>query len=102
MTSESQNRAPVPRAPPSMTKRYSSIGKNRPAGQRRAAEYGAPWNSSSPKPRRVLHETWPVFMKKEKQNPTKELYRQMRALTCDELWENEVARFDRAAPRERE
>ncbi len=40
-------------------------------------------------------------MKKEDGNPTKELYRQLRALTCEQLWDEEVARFNRATPRER-
>ena len=31
----------------------------------------------------------------------KELYRQLRALSREELWKNEVPRFDRAPPRER-
>lgn len=31
----------------------------------------------------------------------KELYRQLRALPCDRLWNEEVARFDRASPEER-
>jgi 23S rRNA G2445 N2-methylase RlmL len=40
-------------------------------------------------------------MKKHKANPAKELYKQMRLLTCDQLWDEEVMRFDRATPRER-
>ncbi len=40
-------------------------------------------------------------MKKDNGNPTKELYQQLRMLTCDELWDKEVTRFNRAAPRER-
>ena len=31
----------------------------------------------------------------------KELYRELRGLTCDQLWNNEVARFNRASPKER-
>jgi SAM-dependent methyltransferase len=49
-------------------------------------------------------ETCPLseaFVKKEKANPAKELYRQIRVLTCDQLWDDEVTRFDRATPRER-
>jgi 23S rRNA G2445 N2-methylase RlmL len=34
-------------------------------------------------------------------NPSKELYRQLRALPWEQLWTGEVARFDRATPRER-
>ena len=30
-----------------------------------------------------------------------ELYRQLRGLSCEQLWQEEVARFDRASPRER-
>ncbi len=37
---------------------------------------------------------------KEK-NPNKELYNQLRALSCGQLWEIEVARFDKATPQER-
>ena len=40
-------------------------------------------------------------MKKEKANPAKELYKQMRVLTCKQLWDDEVMRFDRATPQER-
>ncbi len=40
-------------------------------------------------------------MKKEKANPAKELYKRLRELTCDQLWDEEVVRFDRALPRER-
>jgi 23S rRNA G2445 N2-methylase RlmL len=40
-------------------------------------------------------------MKKEKTNPAKELYKQLRLLGCDQLWDEEVMRFDRASPRER-
>lgn len=40
-------------------------------------------------------------MKREETNPDKELYRQLRGLDCEQLWEDEVARFDQAAPRER-
>jgi precorrin-6B methylase 2 len=38
--------------------------------------------------------------KNEEGNRDKELYRQLRALSCDQLWE-EIARFDRAPPEER-
>ncbi len=31
----------------------------------------------------------------------KELYRELRGLTCDQLWNDEVARFNRATPKER-
>ena len=31
----------------------------------------------------------------------KELYRQLRVLSCEKLWDDEVARFDRSAPKER-
>ena len=34
-------------------------------------------------------------------NTSKELYRQMRAMQWEPLWKEEVARFDRASPRER-
>ncbi len=34
-------------------------------------------------------------------NASKELYRQLRAMPWDQLWNEEVARFDRAQPRER-
>ncbi len=34
-------------------------------------------------------------------NTTKELYRELRALPWEQLWQEEVPRFDRAAPRER-
>jgi predicted RNA methylase len=40
-------------------------------------------------------------MKSGEQNPDKELYRQLRALSCEELWEDEVPAFDRASPGER-
>src|SRR5687767_13392122 len=40
-------------------------------------------------------------MKREEQNPDKALYRQLRTLTCEQLWEGEVPRFDRATPEER-
>ena len=33
--------------------------------------------------------------------PGKELYRQLRALSCAELWNTEVPRFNAASPRER-
>lgn len=32
----------------------------------------------------------------------KDLYRRLRTLSCEDLWENEVARFDQASPRERD
>jgi 23S rRNA G2445 N2-methylase RlmL len=40
-------------------------------------------------------------MKKDKPNPARELYQQLRLLTCEQLWDNEVPRFDRATPQER-
>jgi SAM-dependent methyltransferase len=40
-------------------------------------------------------------MKKETANPAKELYKQLRVLTCEQLWDVEVARFDAAGLRER-
>ncbi len=40
-------------------------------------------------------------MKKTDKKPAKELYEQLRVLTCEQLWENEVARFDKATPKER-
>ncbi|HTH50151.1 MAG TPA: methyltransferase domain-containing protein, partial [Candidatus Limnocylindria bacterium] len=40
-------------------------------------------------------------MKSKDKKPAKELYRQLRALTCDQLWSVEVPRFDRASPQER-
>ncbi|MEO6785075.1 MAG: hypothetical protein ABI318_02990, partial [Chthoniobacteraceae bacterium] len=40
-------------------------------------------------------------MKSGERNPDKELYRQLRTLTCEELWEDEVPAFDRASPEER-
>jgi 23S rRNA G2445 N2-methylase RlmL len=40
-------------------------------------------------------------MKKDKANPAKELYKQLRILTCKQLWDDEVMRFDRATPQER-
>ncbi|MDB6036752.1 MAG: hypothetical protein JWM99_593 [Verrucomicrobiales bacterium] len=40
-------------------------------------------------------------MKSAQKNAGKELYRQLRDLSCTQLWEQEVARFDRAAPQER-
>jgi len=40
-------------------------------------------------------------MKKDKANPAKELYKQLRLLTCEQLWDDEVMRFDQAAPQER-
>lgn len=40
-------------------------------------------------------------MKSKPGNPNKELYNQLRALSCEQLWEEEVPRFDRATPAER-
>lgn len=40
-------------------------------------------------------------MKSEARNLNKELYNQLRCLSCSELWEVEVARFDKATPQER-
>ena len=40
-------------------------------------------------------------MKSGEGNPDKELYRQLRTLSCERLWEDEVPRFDRASPEER-
>jgi 23S rRNA G2445 N2-methylase RlmL len=40
-------------------------------------------------------------MKSGEKNPDKELYRQLRALSCEQLWEDEVPAFDRASPDER-
>jgi predicted RNA methylase len=40
-------------------------------------------------------------MKSGEKNPDKELYRQLRGLTCEQLWHDEVPRFDRASPKER-
>jgi len=40
-------------------------------------------------------------MKSEKTNAAKELYKQLRVLTCDQLWNDEVPQFDRASPQER-
>ncbi|MDP9291685.1 MAG: hypothetical protein M3O82_04905, partial [Verrucomicrobiota bacterium] len=40
-------------------------------------------------------------MKKQRPNPAKELYKELRLLSCAALWNDEVARFDRANPRER-
>jgi len=40
-------------------------------------------------------------MKSGEKNPAKELYNELRRLTCEELWEVEVPRFDRADSRER-
>lgn len=39
-------------------------------------------------------------MKKEDGNRDKEVYRRLRTLSCDQLWE-EIGRFDRASPKER-
>jgi 23S rRNA G2445 N2-methylase RlmL len=40
-------------------------------------------------------------MKKESPNPGKELYKELRKWTWEDLWTQEVPRFDAAAPRER-
>jgi len=40
-------------------------------------------------------------MKKEKGNPAKELYKQMRVLNCKQIWDDEVMRFDQATSQER-
>ena len=40
-------------------------------------------------------------MKGGEKNPDKELYRQLRHLSCEQLWNDEVPRFDRASPEER-
>ena len=40
-------------------------------------------------------------MKHGGKNPDKELYARLRILTCEQLWEEEVPRFDRATPEER-
>ena len=40
-------------------------------------------------------------MKSEKTNAAKDLYKQLRVLTCDQLWNDEVPQFDRASPQER-
>lgn len=40
-------------------------------------------------------------MKNERRDADKELYRQLRSLSCEALWKNEVARFDQATPAER-
>ncbi len=40
-------------------------------------------------------------MKTGDTNPTKELYRQLRTLSCERLWAEEMPRFDRATPQER-
>lgn len=42
----------------------------------------------------------PVFLMAK--NPTKELYGQLRLLSCDELWRIEIPRFNRASPKERQ
>ncbi len=42
-----------------------------------------------------------LSMKSGAPNPSKELYQQLRQLSCAQLWEKEVPRFDRAAPAER-
>lgn len=40
-------------------------------------------------------------MKTGETNPTKELYRQLRNLSCERLWADEMPKFDRATPQER-
>lgn len=40
-------------------------------------------------------------MKHGVKNPAKELYAQLRVLSCEQLWEQEVPRFDLATPKER-
>ncbi len=40
-------------------------------------------------------------MKHADKNPSKELYQQLRRLSCAQLWQDEVPRFDRATPPER-
>lgn len=40
-------------------------------------------------------------MKNADKNTDKELYQQLRVLSCDQLWNHEVASFDRATPKER-
>ena len=40
-------------------------------------------------------------MKNADKNPGKELYQQLRRLSCEQLWRDEVPRFDRATPPER-
>ena len=40
-------------------------------------------------------------MKSGEKNPVKELYDQFRVMSCEQLWEHEVPRFDRATPKER-
>ncbi|MEI8341489.1 MAG: methyltransferase domain-containing protein [Verrucomicrobiota bacterium] len=40
-------------------------------------------------------------MKSGEKNPGKELYNQLRRLSCAQLWEEEVPRFNRATPQER-
>jgi 23S rRNA G2445 N2-methylase RlmL len=41
-------------------------------------------------------------LKAARDNRDKELYRELRGLSCNELWEKEVSRFDRADRRERQ
>ncbi len=41
-------------------------------------------------------------MKRSEKNPAKELYSQLRTLTCERLWNEEVPKFNRAIPGERE
>ena len=40
-------------------------------------------------------------MKSEKTNVAKELYKQLRVLTCEQLWNDEIPQFDCASPQER-
>jgi len=40
-------------------------------------------------------------MRSEGKHPTKEIYQQLRKLSCEQLWEKEVTAFDKATPRER-
>ena len=40
-------------------------------------------------------------MKSAPKNPGKELYQELRRLTCEQLWQDEVPRFDRATPQVR-
>ena len=40
-------------------------------------------------------------MKREEKSRDKELYQQLRGLSCDQLWDVEVPRFNRASPEER-
>ena len=40
-------------------------------------------------------------MKSGEKNPDKELYRKLRALSCEQLWSEDVSAFNRASPEER-